>query len=92
MENETLQAVRAVIEFVKGIDPLTVGELKKALQGLDDSLQIVIGAPREETSHDWTLSDWWNVSKEIEIPSTDFENGFSAVTLFLSDNFDNRQF
>lgn len=86
------ESLRAVVDFVKSINPMTVGDLRKALDGLDDSLQILIGAPLEKSEHDWTLSDWWNVSHHIDLPTTADDSEFSAVTLYLSDNYDARQF
>lgn len=66
--------------------PLTIGDLKEILADLPDDMQILTSSIPEGAQ-----SDWFNVN-EIEIPTTDFENGFSAVTLFLANTYDPRQF
>ena len=75
-------------QFLNSINPLTVGELKKALEGLPDETQVLIGSQPENC-----YSDWFNVSKEIGIPDlTRDDSDYSAVTLFPVDNYDSRQF
>jgi hypothetical protein len=70
---------------------LTVGELRKAIEGLDDSTQVLIGSPIDEsTESNWSTSDWFNVSKKIERP--DVNDEYLALTLYISDNYDSRQF
>lgn len=68
----------------KGI--LTVGELKKILANLPDDVQILTSSIPEGAQ-----DDWFNIDS-IEIPDEDFANGFSAVTLFLANTYDSRQF
>jgi hypothetical protein len=78
-------------EYLASIDPLTVGELRKAIEGLDDSTQVLIGSPiNEDTERDWFKSEWFNVSKKIERP--DVNDEYLALTLYISDNYDSRQF
>jgi hypothetical protein len=66
--------------------PLTVGDLKEILANLPDNMQILTSSIPTGAQ-----SDWYNINT-IAIPTRDFENGFSAVTLFLSDSYDPRQF
>lgn len=78
-------------EFLDSINPLTVGDLRKAIEGLDDNTQVLIGSPIDaETPLDWYQSDWFNVSHDIKRP--DVDGDYSALTLYLSDNYDSRQF
>ena len=69
--------------------PLTVGELKKALEGLSDETQILLGSQPEGSK-----SDWFNVSKEFGIPASNSVeySDYSAFTLFAEDTYDARQF
>lgn len=66
--------------------PLTVGDLKEIIANLPDDMQILTSS-----IPDGAQSDWYNISL-IEIPTENFENGFSAMTLFLDDSYDSRQF
>lgn len=78
-------------EYLNSINPLTVGELRKAIEGLDDSTQVLIGSPiDEDTEPDWYTSDWFNVCKEFKRP--DVDSDYSAFTLYLSNTYDSRQF
>jgi len=76
-------------EYLEGIKPLTVGQLRQAMEGLSDETQVLIGAPLGHLDNDWALSDWWNVEGEIGIPP---KHEFSALTLFIKNNYDSRQF
>ena len=66
--------------------PLTVGDLKELIANLPDDMQVLTSSAPEGSQ-----SDWYNINT-IAVPTTDFENGFSAVTLFLADTYDARQF
>jgi hypothetical protein len=66
--------------------PFTVGEMKKALEGLSDDTQILFGIPSDLD----TRSDWFNVAQDYKRPDIDEE--YSALTFFLKDDYDSRQF
>ena len=73
-------------EFLNSIQPFTVGQMKEALAGLPDDTQILFGIPEDLD----TKSDWFNVSQKYERPDTNEE--YLALTFFLSDDYDSRQF
>ena len=73
-------------EFLNSIEPFTVGQMKEALEGLSDDTQILFGIPDDLDVE----SDWFNVAQKYERPDTNEE--YLAVTFFLSDNYDSRQF
>jgi len=66
--------------------PFTVGQMKEALAGLSDDTQILFGIPDDLN----VKSDWFNVSNEYQRPDTNED--VSALTFFLSDTYDARQF
>jgi hypothetical protein len=73
-------------EFLNSIQPFTVGQMKEALAGLSDDTQILFGIPDDLD----TKSDWFNVSQNYHRP--DINEEYLALTFFLSDNYDSRQF
>ena len=73
-------------EYLESINPLTVGDLRKIIEGLPDNVQILM-APTPKESY----SDWLNVSHEIGVPDEEMSN-YSALTFFPVDNYDSRQF
>lgn len=73
-------------EYLESIKPLTIGDLRKVIEGLPDSVQILL-APAPDNSK----SDWFNVSHEIGVPDNELSN-YSALTFFPVDNYDSRQF
>lgn len=73
-------------QYIESIKPLTVGDLRKVIEGLADDMQILL-APAPENS----FSDWFNISHEIGLPDSELSN-YSALTLFPVDNYDSRQF
>ena len=73
-------------EFLNSIQPFTVGQMKEALAGLPDETQILFGIPEDLE----TKSDWFNVSQKYERPDTNEE--YLALTFFLKDDYDSRQF
>ena len=81
MNAEMEKLLDQMIQKIKEIEPLTVGDMKKALEGLSDDTQIVVGC---------SCSDWLNLAKEYQLP--DEEAGYMALTFFTRDNFDARQF
>lgn len=67
--------------------PLTVADLRKAIEGLDDSYQILVELPENLRGQ---YSDWFNVSHDIIRP--DVNEDYSALTFTLVDTYDSRQF
>jgi hypothetical protein len=86
MNTEQQSALREMISFINSIEPFTVGQMKKAIEGLDDDTQILFGVPVGTNLN----ADWFNVSQKYERPDTNDE--YLALTFFLSDNYDARQF
>jgi hypothetical protein len=81
MNGEQKKSLIETIQKINQIDPFTVGDMKKALEGLPDDTHIVIGC---------SCSEWLNLAKEYQLP--DEEAGYMALTFFTRDNFDARQF
>lgn len=77
-------------QYLESIKPFTVGDLRKAIEGLPDDLQVLIGSPLDRTNETWQTSDWWNVSHTVESPYSNED--LSALTFYLSDDYDSRQF
>ena len=73
-------------EFLNSIRPFTVGQMKEAIAGLEDNTQILFGVPAGTNLN----SDWFNVSQHYKRPDLDDE--YLALTFFLSDDYDSRQF
>jgi hypothetical protein len=73
-------------EYLNSIEPLTVGQMRQALAGLADDTQILFGLPDDFD----TRSDWYNVSQDFKRPDMDEE--YMALTFFLKDDYDSRQF
>jgi hypothetical protein len=73
-------------EFLNSIRPFTVGQMKEAIAGLEDETQILFGVPVGSNLN----SDWFNVSQDYKRPDLDDE--YLALTFFLSDDYDSRQF
>jgi hypothetical protein len=66
----------------RGFPILTVGALRKMLEGVSDLTQVVVATP-----------DWYDNVQEVIVPGDDPETAeFSAVTFFLGDEIDPRQF
>jgi hypothetical protein len=74
-------------EYLNSIQPFTVGQMKQALEGLADDTQILFGIPDDLD----TKSDWFNVSQNYHRPNS-AESEYLALTFFLSDDYDSRQF
>lgn len=66
--------------------PLTVGDLKAILFALPDDWQILTSSTPEGAQ-----SDWYNINS-VALPAPDDYSEFSAVTLFLANTYDPRQF
>ena len=84
MDTQTENALRQMFTKLDAIKPFTVGEMKKALEGLSDDTQILIGGT-ENCSFDWANLD-------LKYNQPDEEKGFMGLTFYLKDNFDARQF
>jgi hypothetical protein len=67
--------------------PLTIGELRKAIEGYSDDTQVLIAQTPEGA-----LSDWFNVSNEFGSPTAEDNSEYFAFTLFPVDTYDARQF
>jgi hypothetical protein len=74
-------------EYLNSIQPFTVGQMKEALSGLSDETQILFGVPVGTNLN----SDWFNVSQNYHRPDS-AESEYLALTFFLSDDYDSRQF
>jgi hypothetical protein len=74
-------------EYLNSIQPFTVGQMKEALAGLSDETQILFGVPVGTNLN----SDWFNVSQNYHRPDSK-ESEYLALTFFLSDDYDSRQF
>jgi hypothetical protein len=85
----TEQEKMSFAQYLASIKPFTVGDLRKVIEGLPEDTQILIGSPESATA-DWYLSDWFNVSHNVVRPDIDPE--YSALTFYLSDDYDSRQF
>lgn len=77
-------ALRQMFAKLDAIKPFTVGQMKKALEGLSDETQILVGGT-ENCSFDWA-----NLALDYEHPNE--EEGFSALTFYIKDDYDPRQF
>ena len=84
MDTQTENALREMFTKLDAIKPFTVGEMKKAFEGLSDDTQILIGGT-ENCSFDWA-----NLSLDYEQPNE--ESGFMALTFYIKDDYDPRQF
>ena len=73
-------------QYISHINPLTIGDLKKAIAGLSDDTQILVGIPVGTNLN----SDWFNISQDIIRP--DVNDEYSALTFTLADTYDSRQF
>ena len=84
MDTQTENALREMFTKLDAIKPFTVGQMKKAIEGLADDTQILIGGT-EKCSFDWANLDLnWNGVYE--------ESGFMALTFYIKDDYDPRQF
>lgn len=81
MDKAMESALKEMIAKISEIEPFTVGDMKKAIEGLSDDTQIIIGSES---------FDWANLSMEYKQP--DESEGYLGLTFFLKDNFDPRQF
>jgi hypothetical protein len=81
MNKETENALIEMFTKLDAIKPFTVGDMKKALEGLSDETQIIIGGDD---------FDWANLSLEYKQPNE--AEGYLGLTFFIKDDFDPRQF
>ena len=85
MDTQTENALIQMFAKLDAIKPFTVGEMKKALEGLADDTQILIGGT-ENCSFDWA-----NLSLEYNRPDEESEE-YLALTFYIKDDYDGRQF
>jgi hypothetical protein len=84
MDTQQENALREMFAKLDAIKPFTIGQMKKALEGLPDDTQILIGGD-EKCSFDWA-----NLALNYERPNE--EEGFMALTFYIKDDYDPRQF
>jgi hypothetical protein len=84
--NKHLEKKLSFADYLNSIRPFTVGQMKEAIAGLTDETQILFGVPVGTNLN----SDWFNVSQDYKRPDTDEE--YLALTFFISDDYDSRQF
>jgi hypothetical protein len=84
MNTETENALRQMFAKLDAIKPFTVGDMKKALEGLLDDTQILIGGTEN------CPFDWANLSLEYNQPNE--EEGYLGLTFYIKDDYDPRQF
>lgn len=84
MDTQTENALREMFAKLDAIQPFTVGRMKEALAGLPDDTQILIGGD------DKCSFDWANLSLDYNQP--DEESGFMALTFYIKNDYDPRQF
>ena len=81
MDKAIKSALTEMFAKLDQIEPFTVGDMKKAIEGLSDDTQIIIGGDD---------FDWANLSLDFKHPNE--EEGYLGLTFFLKNNFDARQF
>jgi hypothetical protein len=74
-------------EYMDSINPLTIGQLRKAIEALPDDMQVLVGSAPEGA-----YADWFNLSQTFGVPTRADDSEWSAFTLFPVDNYDSRQF
>lgn len=84
LTEEQKAGVQEVINIISAIKPLTVGEMRKAIEGLSDDTQILVGGGDAEVNFDWANLKICSLSSE--------DSGILVVSLELVDNYDARQF
>lgn len=85
MDTQIENALIQMFAKLDAIKPFTVGEMKKALEGLSDDTQILIGGT-ENCSFDWA-----NLSLNYNRPDEESEE-YLALTFYIKDDYDARQF
>jgi hypothetical protein len=85
MNQETENALRQMFAKLDAIKPFTVGDMKKALEGLSDDTQILIGGDGK------CSFDWANLSTDYNRPDEEGEE-YLALTFYIKDDYDPRQF
>lgn len=76
-------------DFLGGHTVLTVGQLRRILADRPDHEHVIVGAPLERFDATPSIADWYNVDA-VGLP--DVNEGRSAVTFYLANTFDPRQF
>lgn len=86
LENNQMVKKVSFAEYLNSIHPFDVGLMRKAIEGLPDETQIVFGIPENLNVN----ADWFNVERDWKRPDENKE--YLALTFFLSDDYDSRQF
>jgi hypothetical protein len=73
--------------YLNSINPFTVADMKAAIEGLPDDTQILFAIPAGTNLN----SDWFNVSKKYNRPDPK-ESNYMALSFYIADNYDSRQF
>ena len=84
MNTNAENALRQMLATLDAIKPFTIGDMRKAMEGLSDDTQILIGGT-EKCSFDWA-----NLSLEYNQPNE--EEGYLGLTFYIKDDYDPRQF
>jgi hypothetical protein len=85
-EEKTMEKRVSFAEYLNSIQPFTVGLMRSVLANLPEDTQIVFGLPDDFNPR----SDFYNV--ELDWKSPDEDEEYLALTFFLKDNYDARQF
>jgi hypothetical protein len=84
MNTNAENALREMFAKLDAIKPFTIGDMRKAMEGLSDDTQILIGGD------DKCSFDWANLSLEYNQPNE--EEGYLGLTFYIKDDYDPRQF
>lgn len=84
LTEEQKAGVQEVINIIGAIKPLTIGDMKKAIAGLPDDTQIVVGCGDADVDFDWANLKLYSLPNEDE--------GVLALSFDIVNNFDARQF
>jgi hypothetical protein len=84
MNTNAENALREMFATLDAIKPFTIGDMRKAMEGLSDDTQILIGGT------DKCSFDWANLSLEYNQPNA--EEGYLGLTFYIKDDYDPRQF
>jgi hypothetical protein len=84
MDKKMENALVEMFAKLDAIKPFTVGDMKKALEGLSDETQILVGGD------DSCGFDWANLDLDFKHPNE--EEGYLALTFYIKNDYDPRQF
>lgn len=81
---EQKAGVQQVMDIIAAIEPFTVGDMKKAIEGLSDDTQILIGCGDADVDFDWANLKLYSRPNE--------DDGVLGLSFDIVNNFDARQF